>query len=509
MSETLSPAAADWHRHDGPVRVRIGPSPTGEPHIGTAYTALVNITFAKRHGGRFVLRIEDTDRVRYTPESEGKIMEALHWLGLTWDEGPDVGGPFGPYRQSERGDLYRKYADELLSKGKAFKCFCTPERLEEMRAEQRRNKEMTRYDGRCLHLTAEEVAAKEAAGEAHVVRMTVPTEGECSFHDGIFGQVTIPWTSIDMQVLLKSDGMATYHLANVVDDHLMEISHVLRGEEWVSSTPKHILLYSHFGWQPPKYAHLPVLRNPDRTKLSKRKNPTSISWFKARGYLPEAILNFLGLPFVSIAEGEEMMDAETFTKSFDLTAVAKAGGIFDLTKLDWLNGRWVREMLSEEEYQARVLAWATADGVLSKALELARTRIKKFGDLPDLLAFLLASDVTITKDSFGQVKLDEKDIVRVLVHAADLADALPAWTAADIEGAVRRMSDDLGLKMRNVAGPLYLAITGKTQSVPLFDAMELLGRSVCRHRLRLARDLFDWKWVTKEQKNAAAGAEEG
>ena len=269
------------------VRVRIAPSPTGEPHVGTAYIALFNYLFAKKHGGEFILRIEDTDATRSTPEFETKVLDALKWCGLKWSEGPDVGGPYGPYRQSDRKDLYKPYVEKIVDAGHGFRCFCTPERLEQMRAAQRAAGLPPKYDGHCLNLSAEEVSTRVAAGEPHVVRMKIPTEGTCKFHDGVYGDVEIPWDAVDMQVLLKADGMPTYHMANVVDDHLMKITHVARGEEWLASVPKHILIYRYLGLEPPVFMHLSLMRNADKSKLSKRKNPTSISYYTALGYIPK------------------------------------------------------------------------------------------------------------------------------------------------------------------------------------------------------------------------------
>ncbi|HVA34411.1 MAG TPA: glutamate--tRNA ligase, partial [Candidatus Baltobacteraceae bacterium] len=301
------------------VRTRIAPSPTGDPHVGTAYVALVNYCFARRHGGEFILRIEDTDQVRSTAESERAILEALHWCGLSWDEGPDVGGPHGPYRQSERSSIYREYVTKLIDGGHAFKCFCTPQRLDDMRVAQRAAGRPSRYDGLCTTYSAEEIARREAAGEPHVVRMRVPEHGVCVVEDLRRGRVEFDYASVDMQVLMKSDGLPTYHLANVVDDHLMEITHVFRGEEWVSSAPKHLLLYSYFGWEPPKLMHLPLLRNPDKSKLSKRKNPTGILFYKHMGYLPEALLNFLGLLVNAARDGEdEIMDLPHLVRHFEI-----------------------------------------------------------------------------------------------------------------------------------------------------------------------------------------------
>jgi glutamyl-tRNA synthetase len=474
------------------VRVRIAPSPTGEPHIGTAYTALVNIAFARQHGGQFIIRIEDTDTSRTVADAERKIFESLKWLGMSWDEGPDVGGPYGPYRQTERRAIYDKHVHELLGKGHAFKCFCTPERLDTMRAVQRKKGMSPKYDGACLKLSADEVKAKEAAGEPHVVRMKIPTEGECTFEDGIFGKVSIPWADVDMQVLVKSDGMPTYHLAHMVDDHLMKISHVLRGDEWISSTPKHIKLFEYFGWEVPQYTHLPVLRNLDRTKLSKRKSPTSISWFERQGYLREAMINFLGHFYVKSVEGdEEVMTVDEFYKKFDLTAVSKAGPVFDLAKLDWFNGRWLRERLDEEEYLSRVAEWA--GNTVREGLKLARTRIGRFTDLPDWMGFLLKGDLKLTREHFAGLKTDEAKTAEILYHAHKLVDTIGEWMASEIWNGIKGLEGTLGVKARDITGPLYVAVTGAAQGLPLTDSMALMGRAMCRDRLRRARDLFEWQ----------------
>ena len=300
-----------------PVRTRIAPSPTGDPHVGTAYVALINYCFAKKYGGRFVLRIEDTDRARSTPESERAILSSLRWLGLSWDEGPDVGGPYGPYRQSERSDIYTKYAGELLANGHAFRCFCTAERLEEMRESQRAARSAAALRRPLLGDSGRR-SLNGARVESYVVRLRVPDRGAAVIHDLRRGRIEIEWNTVDMQVLMKSDGLPTYHLANVVDDHLMQITHVIRGEEWISSAPKHLLLYDYFGWEKPAFLHVPLLRNPDKSKLSKRKNPTSILFYEAMGYLPEALLNFLGLLMVSSAEGEEVMRLDELIERFEV-----------------------------------------------------------------------------------------------------------------------------------------------------------------------------------------------
>ncbi len=474
------------------VRTRVAPSPTGDPHVGTAYVALVNYCFAKKHGGQFVLRIEDTDQARSTAESERTILETLRWCGLSWDEGPDVGGPHGPYRQSERSAIYREYAAKLLAQGHAFKCFCTPERLEEMRVAQRAAGQPSRYDGLCLTYSPEEIARREAAGEPYVLRLRVPNEGACVVEDLRRGPVEFEYKSVDMQVLMKSDGLPTYHLANVVDDHLMEITHVFRGEEWLSSAPKHLLLYAYFGWEPPKLMHLPLLRNPDKSKLSKRKNPTGILFFRAMGYLPEALVNFLALLANAVREGEdEMMDLPTIVQRFEIEHVPTGGPVFDLAKLGWLNGRYIREGLDPQTFVRRVADWAASPERLTRLAQLAAPRIEKFSDLGPLLAFLFSGRLSLRAEDLRRAKLDDPEMRRAFALALSELDALPLWDAFGIESVIKRVAEALGRKTRDVARPFYVAITGSPTSIPLFDSMELLGRDLVRERLRAALQLLE------------------
>ena len=468
------------------VRVRIAPSPTGEPHVGTVYIALFNYLFAKKMGGEFILRIEDTDATRSTPEFEQKVLDALRWAGLDWKEGPDVGGPYGPYRQSERKDIYRPFVEKMVDEGNAFRCFCTPERLEQMREAQRAAGKPPGYDGHCLHLKAEEVTARVAAGEPHVVRLKIPTEGACEFNDGVYGDVSIPWESVDMQVLLKADGMPTYHMANVVDDHLMKITHVARGEEWLASVPKHILIYKYLGLEPPKFMHLSLMRNADKSKLSKRKNPTSISYYSALGYLPEALMNFLGLFFIQIAEGEELLTMAELAEKFDPDHLNKAGAIFDVQKLDWLNGRWLREKLTPEEFLRRIFVWSSENDRLTEGLKLAQSRISKLGELPQLAGFLLASDVGVKPESFAGLKTSPAETLEILQTAAADLEKILEWNVETIDAELRAISDRLGKKLRVVTPPLFIAVSGTSRSLPLFDSMALLGRSVVRQRLKVA-----------------------
>jgi glutamyl-tRNA synthetase len=459
--------------------------------VGTAYVALINYCFAKKHGGDFVLRVEDTDLARSTADSERAILEALRWCGLKWDEGPDVGGPHAPYRQSERSAIYRRYVDELLAAGHAFKCFCTPARLDEMRADQRAAGLPSRYDGLCLSYSAAESERREAAGEPFVVRLKVPDSGTCAVDDLRRGTIEFDYSSVDMQVLMKSDGLPTYHLANVVDDHLMEISHVFRGEEWVSSAPKHLLLYSYFGWQPPKLLHLPLLRNPDKSKLSKRKNPTGILYYRAMGYLPETLMNFLGLLANAPREDEsELMDLDALVARFELEHVPIGGPVFDVAKLDWLNGRYIREKLDPQSFVRRAGEWAKlSTDRTDRIARLAQPRIERLSDLGPLLAFLFAGRLSLERADLLAGKLAESELRRALTMTLWELDALQTWSAGGIEMAIESVAGALAKKPRELARPLYVAITGSPTSIPLYDSMELLGRDLVRERLRGAIDL--------------------
>ena len=468
------------------VRTRIAPSPTGDPHLGTAYIALFNLCFARQHGGQFILRIEDTDQARSTTEAEQAIFDSLGWLGLQWDEGPDVGGPHGPYRQSERMAIYKKYALELLEKGHAFYCFATPEELDQMRAEQQARGETPKYDGRGLLLSKEEVAKRLAAGEPYVVRMKIPPEGQCEIDDLLRGKIVIDWQQVDMQVLMKADGMPTYHLANVVDDHLMRITHVIRGEEWINSAPKHLLLYKYFGWQAPVLCHLPLLRNPDKSKLSKRKNPTSINYYRRMGYLPEALLNYLARMGWSMPnEAEKFTLAEMF-QYFDLKNITLGGPVFDVEKLDWLNGCWIRENLDADAFAARVQEWALNGDYLKAMIPLIQTRIEHFSQLPALLSFFFSGAPAISKADFDALKMDDEQLRRVLQYSSWMLDTQRSWQRDDLYAALKGLADAMQLKIKNFLPPLFIALTGSTSAPPLFDSMELLGADLVRARLREA-----------------------
>jgi len=468
------------------VRTRIAPSPTGDPHVGTAYIALFNLCFARSRGGEFILRIEDTDRVRSTRESEEMILSSLKWLGLEWSEGPDVGGPCGPYRQSERMDIYHRYVMELVEKGHAFYCFATPEELDEMRKEQMARGETPKYDGRGLQLSEEEINRRLAAGEPHVIRMKVPQEGVCTFQDMLRGEIEIPWSQVDMQVLLKADGMPTYHLANVVDDHLMEITHVIRGEEWINSAPKHLLLYQYFGWEMPALCHMPLLRNPDKSKLSKRKNPTSITYYRDMGYLPEAVVNYLGRMGWSMPDESEKFSLQQMLEHFDINSVHLGGPVFDTEKLDWLNGRWIREDLDETAFADRVAEWAFNRDHLSAMIPLIKERVEKFTDIAPLLGFMLSGMPPLTESSFEHKKLDADTVRKILQFSSWRLDGLRYWHRDGLYQELNQLAQGMELKLKDFLFPLFVAVAGSGSAPPLFDAMAILGPDMVRARVRHA-----------------------
>ena len=472
------------------VRTRIAPSPTGDPHVGTAYVALFNMAFAKSQGGQFLLRIEDTDQVRSTRESEKSILDALRWLGLDWDEGPDNGGDKGPYRQSERSAIYTKHAEQLVESGHAFRCFCSSERLEELRRTQMEEKLALGYDGHCLHLSADEVARRAAQGEAHVVRMQVPREGQCTFNDMLRGEISIDWAQIDLQVLLKADGMPTYHLANVVDDHLMEISHVIRGEEWINSAPKHILLYQYFGWEAPIFCHLPLLRNVDKSKLSKRKNPTSILYYQRMGYLPEALLNYLGRMGWSMPDESEKFTLPEMLEVFDIQRVSLGGPVFDVEKLSWLNGMWIRDNLSDDQLADRLQEWAFNRERLKAFLPFARQRMETFSDLAPLGSYLISGMLPISAEDLQSVGLNEEELIETLQFALWRLESVEYWDRDNIFNALKAVADAMEIKLKLFLAPLFIAIAGSSASISVIDSMNLLGADMSRARLRHAINLL-------------------
>lgn len=479
------------------VRTRVAPSPTGDPHVGTAYMALFCLALARQHGGQFVLRIEDTDAARSTPESEENILRSLRWLGLDWDEGPDKGGPFGPYRQSERLDIYRQHVDDLLASGHAFHCFCTAERLDAMRGEQMKRGETARYDGHCISLTDEDVKARLKRGEPNVVRMKVPAEGVCVVHDKLRGDIEIDYSQVDMQVLLKTDGNPTYHLAVVVDDHLMEITHIIRGEEWINSAPKHILLFDYFGWEMPELVHMPLLRNPDKSKLSKRKNPTSIWFYERMGFLPEAMLNYLGMLGWSMPDGEEKFSVIDMIRNFDIQRISLGAPVFDVDKLKWLNGRWIRESLDDDAIADRMTAWAYNRDNLMKVIPLIKERVDVFSEVAPLAAFLVEGLPVLDPTDFESKRLPAEDVLKVVQFVLWELEALRDWDRDAINEVFSSLAERMDLKIRDVLAPVFVAISGKPVSPPLFDSMALLGPDMCRARVRAALDVLGG--VSKKQ----------
>jgi glutamyl-tRNA synthetase len=478
------------------VRVRIAPSPTGDPHVGTAYIGLLNWCFARRHGGRFILRIEDTDRTRCTEASAQAIYRSLKWLGLTYDEGPDVGGEHGPYVQSERVALgiYRRYADQLLAQGDAYRCFCTAGDLDAMRKAQAAAGQPIMYDRRCRQLDPAAAAARAAAGEAHVVRMKSPLEGSFSYPDRLRRQpFTKTWIEIDDQVLLKADGWPTYHLAAVADDHLMGITHVIRAEEWLNSLPKHIWLNQRLGFTAPEYVHVGLLRNADKSKISKRKNPTSLLWYERQGFLPEALLNFLGLLGHSHPEGKEQFGLAEMGAFFDLDRINVAGPVFDLAKLRHLQGLWFRALPPE-----RMIAeiHRAVDIQAGELLPLLRERMTCGGDFMGQAEPFYAQTVAHHPDELVPKGLDRAQARGLLEQLqAELRKYMAAdgaqWTAAALEAFLREL-----LARRSQAAPgataeqqaqaalwqqkavymlLRVGATGRANTPPLFETLERIG----------------------------------
>ena len=464
------------------VRTRVAPSPTGDPHVGTAYMALFNRVFARSRGGQFILRIEDTDQARGSPAFEAAIMDALRWVGLDWDEGPDIGGEFGPYRQSERLAIHQRYAEELVASGGAFRCFCSKERLDELRRRQQANRETPRYDGLCRGLDPAESRERAARGEPHVVRLDVPANGRCRFSDGLRGDIEIPWAQVDMQVLVKSDGFPTYHLAAVVDDHLMGITHILRGEEWLSSMPKHQLIYDRLGWSPPAHYHLPLLRNPDGSKVSKRRDPTGLDYYRRSGYLPEALRNYLALMGWSMPDEREMFSTEEMTAAFDLDRLSTGGPVFDLTKLQWMNGQYIRAM-DPGDFMDRVAAWAVNRENLAPLAPLVQQRSRRLADLLPQVDYLFGDRAPLEASDFEHKRLGADDCKRIVDHTKRRLDETTAWDRDSLQHAIRTLADAMGLKLRDFLPPLFVAVAGRTVALPLFDSMAYLGRDVVRSRL--------------------------
>lgn len=473
------------------VRVRIAPSPTGMPHVGGFRTFLFNWLFARQQEGQFLIRIEDTDQARKVEGAVEALLDAFRWLGLDWDEGPEVGGPHAPYVQSERLPIYHQYVDQLLAEGKAYRCYCSSARLAALRSEQQSRKEPPGYDRLCRDLSQREQEDHASAGDPSVVRFAVPLEGSTTFHDLIHGDVTWENRVLDDFIILKSDGFPTYHLAHLVDDHLMEISHVLRAEEWVSSGTRHLLLYQAFGWEPPIFCHLPGLLGPDKKKLSKRFGDTNIREFKHAGYLPEAMLNYLALCGWSPGTDEEMFSLDELVQRFSLERISPSGAIFDLTKLEWFNGMYIRAM-PPADLTARVRSYlpeaarSKTVGELVPVVQLIQERLKRLEEAPELTDFFFTDSVDFDPEQIVRQGMSAEQAAEALMTSADLAAELEPFTHEILEPSYRELCERLGLKTSQLFMAIRVGITGKTATPPLFETMEVLGRERVVRRLREA-----------------------
>jgi glutamyl-tRNA synthetase len=478
------------------VRTRFAPSPTGSLHVGSLHTALFQWLFVRHSGGTFVLRIEDTDMTRFVPGSVEAIYGGLRWLGIDWDEGPDIGGPYGPYVQSQRLDLYQAAAKRLVDEGHAYYCYCSPERLEAMRAEQEKRHLPPGYDRRCRNLTDDERAREAAKGVVPVVRFKTPLEGVTAFHDVIWGDIKFENRLLDDLVLLKSDGYPTYHLANVVDDHAMRITHVIRGEEWHSSTPRHIQLYAALGWEPPVFAHLPLLIGSDRSKLSKRHGSVAVKEYQDAGYLPEAMMNFLVLLGWSLDDKTEIFSRDEVIKNFTLERVSKTPAIFNRDKLTWLNGLYIRK-LAADDFARRALPFLDRDLPVEVARPLDFDYVRRVMPLVQERAKLLSEVAFLTRYFFvDRLEYDTKlligkdmtveSTVRALSVAAERLAGLASFDEAALERMLRPLAVELGLKTGQLFGALRTAVTGETATPPLFQTMAVLGRERCLPRIDLA-----------------------
>jgi glutamyl-tRNA synthetase len=479
---------------DRPVRVRFAPSPTGRPHVGNIRTAIFNYLMARHFNGSFVLRIEDTDVARKVAGAVEYMIDALHWLGIEWDEGPDVGGEYGPYYQSQRINGYRETAERLVAEGRAYYCYCTPAELEEMRKRQAAVG-TAGYDRTCRNLTAEERAFREAIHEPRVIRFKVPETGTVRFTDAIFGEVSFDLATLDDFVMLKSDGYPTYHLASIVDDHLMDISHVIRAEEWISSTPRHVLMYEALGWEPPQFVHHPLIVGPDRAKLSKRHGATSILDYREMGYLPETMLNFLSLIGWSLDDKTEIMSKRELIDSFSLDRIGKTGAVFNRDKLDWMNGYYIRSLDCDD--LVRRLMPFLEDGLpaavsrpvdeeyMRRIAPLIQERITTLRDAATYADFFFIYPDYDPNELVGK-KMTPAESLAALRVAGERLAALEGFDVDGLEALLRPLAEELGLKAGQLFGVLRTAVTGRRATPPLFETMTALGQQTCLQRIRSA-----------------------
>ncbi|MFC2005377.1 glutamate--tRNA ligase [Chloroflexota bacterium] len=480
------------------VRTRFAPSPTGYPHVGNIRTALFAWLFARHHNGSFVVRIEDTDVTRKVEGAVEVILDSLRWLGLDWDEGPEVEGKYAPYFQSQRLELYRYAAQQLISQGDAYYCYCSPQRLEEMRAEQIRRKQPPGYDRYCRDLSEEIWAEKAAEGITPVIRFKIPLSGQTRFTDLIWGEVVFENNTLDDLVLLKSDGYPTYHLANVVDDHEMEISHVVRAEEWLSSTPRHVLLYDALGYAKPQFAHLPMLLGHDRSKLSKRHGAVSVTEFREQGYLPEAMLNFLALLGWSLDDKTEIMSRQQLIESFSLERISRTAAIFNKDKLDWMNGVYIRS-LSMEDFTRQALPFLKNDlppevtrplptEYVRQIAPLIQERARTLAEVAELAEFFFVGELDYDSSLLIGKNMNRESATQALEAALPRLKELKVFETEPLEALLRPLAVELGLKTGQLFGILRVAVTGRTAAPPLFQTMAVLGKELCLRRIEAALD---------------------
>jgi len=479
-----------------PVRTRFAPSPTGFPHVGNIRTALFAWLFARHHGGSFIVRIEDTDVARKVEGAVEAILDSLRWLGLDWDEGPEVEGEYGPYFQSQRLDLYHQAAERLISQGNAYYCYCSPQRLEEMRREQAKRKQPLGYDRQCRDLSPQERSEKEAEGITPVVRFKTPLEGQTGFTDLIWGEVSFDNSTLDDFVLLKSDGYPTYHLANVVDDHAMAMTHIIRAEEWLSSVPRHVLLYAALGFEPPQFAHLPMILGPDRSKLSKRHGAVSITEYDERGYLPEAMVSFLALLGWSLDDKTEIMSRQELIDSFSLERVSRTAAIFNHDKLLWMNGVFIRK-LSYEDLKQKIMPFLESrlpkevkrpisQQYVRRIVPLIQERINILAEAAIYADFFFIDTPEYDASILVGKKMTRETTLEALKAAEERLSLLESFDHDLLEDTLRCLTVDLGLKTGQFFGLLRVATTGRNATPPLFDTMEVLGREKCLERIRVA-----------------------
>ena len=483
------------------VRTRFAPSPTGFPHVGNIRTALFAWLFARHHGGSFIIRIEDTDIARKVEGAVESILNSLRWLGLDWDEGPEVGGKYGPYFQSQRLDKYHEIAQQLVSRGDAYYCYCSPRRLGEMRAEQVRQKQPPGYDRHCRNLTESERSQKEAEGITPVVRFKTPLDGQTRFNDLIWGEVAFENSTLDDFVMLKSDGYPTYHLANIVDDHLMEISHVIRAEEWLSSTPRHVLMYKALGFAPPNFAHLPMLLGADRSKLSKRHGAVSITEYYEQGYLPGAMVNFLALLGWSLDDRTEIFSRQELIDNFSLGRVSRTAAIFNQDKLSWMNGVYIRSLTADGFFEAAepylMMDKAAGQAVISseeyvrQILPLVQERAKTLVEVAGLTQFFFVEDLDYAPGLLTGKNMSRESTTEALKTAQPGLEQLKVFDAGSLEALLRPLAVELDLKTGQLFGTLRVAVTGRTAAPPLFQTMAVLGKERCLKRIEAALDRLE------------------